>query len=268
MEEKIHNLIKDRGPWFLKETYLSKLVYRFLAKYLKINETIYAGDFIKDMSGPEAFNWLGENYTANCEIKGIENIPSSGKSLIVSNHPMGPADAIAIYHQTYKVRKDIFFFANELFIYLVGSFENIFAPVVWDKEKEVHTASKKTYRNIKSFFLDNRIGIIFPSGRLSKLTFFGIKDREWEKTPIIIAERHDCQLVPIFIKARNSWFFYFASYVSKQLRDISQLNELFNKKNKRIKIIIGKPVLRSDLPEDRDEAIEELRRLSESLKKV
>ena len=46
------------------------------------------------------------------------------------------------------------------------------------------------------------------------------------------------------------------------------LNELFNKKNKRIKIIIGKPVLRSDLPEDRDEAIKELRRLSESLKKA
>ena len=180
---------------------------------------------------------------------------------------MGPADAIAIYHQTYKVRKDIFFFANELFIYLVGSFENIFAPVVWDKEKEVHTASKKTYRNIKSFFLDNRIGIIFPSGRLSKLTFFGIKDREWEKTPIIIAERHDCLLVPVFIQARNSWFFYFASYVSKQLRDISQLNELFNKKKKKIKIIIGKPVLRSDLPEEREDAIKELRNLSESLKK-
>ena len=37
------------------------------------------------------------------------------------NHPMGAADAIALYSQLYKVREDIFFFANELFVYLLGS---------------------------------------------------------------------------------------------------------------------------------------------------
>ena len=114
--------------------------------------------------------------------------------------------------------------------------------------------------------LDNRIGILFPSGRLSKLTFSGLKDRKWEKTPIVIAERHDCLLIPVFIKARNSWFFYLASYLSRQLRDISQLNELFNKKNKKIKIIIGKPVLRRDLSEYINIAITELRNLTDKLK--
>ena len=86
------------------------------------------------------------------------------------------------------------------------------------------------------------------------------------KTPIVIAERHDCLLIPVFIKARNSWFFYLASYLSRQLRDISQLNELFNKKNKKIKIIIGKPVLRRDLSEDKNIAITELRNLTDKLK--
>ena len=27
MEEKIYNLIRERGPWFLKDTLFSKLVY-------------------------------------------------------------------------------------------------------------------------------------------------------------------------------------------------------------------------------------------------
>ena len=54
MEEKIYNLIRERGPWFLKDTLFSKLVYKFLTKYLKVDETIYAGDFIQDMSGPDA----------------------------------------------------------------------------------------------------------------------------------------------------------------------------------------------------------------------
>ena len=70
----------------------------------------------------------------------------------------------------------------------------------------------------------------------------------------------------MFIKASNSWFFYLASYLSRQLRDISQLNELFNKKNKKIKIIIGKPVLRRDLSEDKNIAITELRNLTDKLK--
>ena len=41
---------------------------------------------------------------------------------------------------------------------------------------------------------------------------------------------------------------------------------MFNKKNKKIKIIIGKPILRSDLSEDKNIAITELRNLTDKLK--
>ena len=98
---------------------------------------------------------------------------------------MGAADAIALYSQLYKVRKDAFFFANELFVYLLGSFHNVMAPVVWNKEKETHSATKVTLERLHTFFNDERPGIIFPSGRLSKLTLFGLWDREWEKTCLL-----------------------------------------------------------------------------------
>ena len=39
----------------------------------------------------------------------IDNIPEDGKCLVVANHPMGPADAVAMYHNVYKKRKDAFF---------------------------------------------------------------------------------------------------------------------------------------------------------------
>jgi putative hemolysin len=102
---------------------------------------------------------------------------------------------------------------------------------------------------------------------LSKFTFFGLKERYWQKTPLSIADRHDCLLVPAYIVGRNSWFFYFASVINKQLRDVTQLNELLNKKNKKIKIIIGKPVSRSQLPENDADAIKQLQKLSYSLKR-
>ena len=50
------------------------------------------------------------------------------------------------------------------------------APVVWNKEKEIHSATKITLERLHTFFNDERPGIIFPSGRLSKLTLFGLWD--------------------------------------------------------------------------------------------
>jgi putative hemolysin len=219
------------------------------------------------MSGAEAFNWLGSEYTSNCEIEGLENIPKDGKCLLVANHPMGAADAVSLYHQIYKVRKDVFFFANELFVYLLGSFKDVMAPVLWNKEKEIHSATKITLERLKTFFGDERIGIIFPSGRLSKLTLLGVWDREWEKTPITLAKKYDFPIIPVYITAKNSWFFYFASFTNKQLRDVSQLNELLNKKEYSFTIKIGKPIKHTDLSAHNDIAIQQLRYKSESLKK-
>ena len=267
MEEKINQLVQERAPWLVNGSFLSKTIYTFLKKFLKFGETIYVGDHIQGMTGAEAFNWLGSEYTSNCEIEGLENIPKDGKCLLVANHPMGAADAVSLYHQIYKVRKDVFFFANELFVYLLGSFKDVMAPVVWNKEKEIHSATKVTLERLNTFFGDERIGIIFPSGRLSKLTLLGIWDRPWEKTPITLAKKYNFPVIPVYIDAKNSWFFYFASYANKQLRDVSQLNELLNKKEYKFTIKIGKPIKHTDLSSHNDIAIQQLRYKSESLKK-
>jgi len=267
VEEKINQLVQDRAPWLVNSSFLSKTIYAFLKKFLKFGETIYVGDHIQGMTGAEAFNWLGSEYTSHCEIEGLENIPKDGKCLLVANHPMGAADAVSLYHQIFKVREDVFFFANELFVYLLGSFKDVMAPVVWNKEKEIHSATKVTLERLNTFFSDERIGIIFPSGRLSKLTLLGIWDRPWEKTPITLAKKYNFPVIPVYIDAKNSWFFYFASYANKQLRDVSQLNELLNKKEYKYTIKIGKPIKHTDLSSHNDIAIQQLRYKSESLKK-
>jgi putative hemolysin len=138
---------------------------------------------------------------------------------------------------------------------------------VWNKEKETHSANKVTLERLSVFFGDDRPGIIFPSGRLSKLTFFGLWDRPWEKTPIALAKKYNFPLIPVYVEGRNSWFFYFASYVNKQLRDISQLNELFNKREKKMSIKIGRPVNVNTLNDNTEIAIGQMRYKSESLRK-
>ena len=107
MEEKIYQLIKERNPWLLKDSFLSKTIYTLLKKYLRYDETVFVGDHIQSMTGEEAFNWLGSEYTSNSSVEGLENIPKDGKFLIVSNHPMGAADAIACLLYTSPSPRDL-----------------------------------------------------------------------------------------------------------------------------------------------------------------
>ena len=82
MKEKIYQLIKERNPWLLKENFLSKTIYTLLKKYLRYDETVFVGDHIQSMTGEEAFNWLGSEYTSNSSVEGLENIPKDGRFLI------------------------------------------------------------------------------------------------------------------------------------------------------------------------------------------
>ena len=76
MEEKIYQLIKERNPWLLKNSFLSKTIYTLLKKYLRYDETVFVGDHIQSMTGEEAFNWLGSEYTSNSSICLLYTSPS------------------------------------------------------------------------------------------------------------------------------------------------------------------------------------------------
>ena len=66
--------------------------------------------------------------------------------------------------------------------------------------------------------------------------------------------------------SKNSFVFYLARLLHKNLRDISQIYELINKKNKKINITIGSQIFRNELNSDNKKAIEQLRAIVESLR--
>ena len=81
MEEKINNLVEQRAPWLAKKNLLSILVFNLLKKLLRFDETIYAGDYIQNMSGADAFNWLGDS----CLLYTSPSPRDSGKSRMPSS---------------------------------------------------------------------------------------------------------------------------------------------------------------------------------------
>ena len=97
MEEKLYNLIQERGPWLLKKNLVSKSMFGFLKNYLKFEETIFVGNHIQTMTGSEAFTWLGSEYTSNCEVKGLENIPEDGNCICCTHWMVRDNQAFSIF---------------------------------------------------------------------------------------------------------------------------------------------------------------------------
>ena len=266
MNNQLDNLIKERAPIVYKTSVTSKLLRKILKKLFKYEETAQTIKEISNLHYSGIFKLLGEKYTPNITITGLNRIPKEGAALIVANHPMGPAYVIALISKLNAIRKDTYIFANKLFIDLIPPFNECMAPLYWDTKKQIHSASKTTLTNMLSFLNKGMIGIYFPSGRIAKYRLTKTTDYPWHDTPLIISSRYGLKIIPVYIDSKNSLIFYFARSINKYLRDLSQIYELINKKNKHIKINIGTQIDREELNQDNKIAIKELRKIVENLR--
>ena len=266
MNNNLDRVIKERAPLIFKENTIGKFLRLLLNKLFKYEETKKALDVINTMNSQKALKWLSDEYTPNVIISGQKNIPKEKSALIVANHPMGPADVISLNTSLKDIRNDIYIFANEIFINLVEEFKDCMVPLSWDESKEIHIVTKTTYKKMITFIKKGMIGIYFPSGRIAKYGVFKTNDYIWQVTPLNISKKYDLKIIPIYINSRNSIIFYLSRLLHKNLRDISQIYELLNKKNKHIKISIGTPIDRKDLNKNNSIAIKELRKIVENLR--
>ena len=87
------------------------------------------------------------------------------------------------------------------------------------------------------------------AGLVSRIKERKIEDRDWQKAFITKAIEHQRNVVPIFFYGRNSNLFYFI-YIIRKLLGIKATielvllpHEIFTKRNKTIKVKIGKPII-------------------------
>ena len=116
------------------------------------------------------------------------------------------------------------------------------APVEWRKEKRTKTRTKETLEFTKQAMKEQRIGVIFPSGRLAKRTGLSLHERSWMCSAVSLARKYNVPIIPTHISARNSILFYLLDIIHPTLRDITLFNETLNKKDFHFEIRFGKPV--------------------------
>ena len=141
-----------------------------------------------------------------------------------------------------SVREDITFFANRDAIRVsLRIWKSMIVPVEWVSERRSHERRKETVKGMARAFREQRLIVIFPSGRLAQPTLTGLKERPWQSTAVSLAHRYDCPVIPMHIRGRNSWLYYLFYILHDELRDMTLFRELLNKQGQRYQLTLTAP---------------------------
>ncbi|MDG1146983.1 MAG: 1-acyl-sn-glycerol-3-phosphate acyltransferase [Crocinitomicaceae bacterium] len=247
----IEKIISSKNPKALKR------MPRFLIKYLKrilnqdeINAFIHAN---KDKKNGDWCQAVVEYMGITVEVKNLENIPKKGKVVLAMNHPLGGMDAMILVSALRGHREDLKFIANDLLLGLESMQEMLVGVNKHGKNKG------STRGKISELFQSEGAVCIFPAGLVSRKEKGEIRDLTWKKTFVSYSKEFNRTIVPIYIEGGLSNFFYRLAKFRKFIgikANIEMLylsNELFKQRNKHIKFVVGKPVERSFLMDNKND---------------
>jgi putative hemolysin len=232
--------IKESDSDFLKK--FPQFVVRWLEMIIKQDELNIIIEKYKDLEGAEFHRAIIKEFNITIEVEGLENLPENRKCFFVSNHPFGIADGLVLTktviekYGTFKaIGNESFRFVPNLrpYIALVNPFGMSSKTVVAELEKVYQSDVAITH---------------FPAGIVSRRYDGKVQDQAWQKS--FIARSISCQrdIVPFYFHGKNSRLFYNINLVRRAFGIKTNIElallprELFNKRNKTIRFVIGKPI--------------------------
>jgi putative hemolysin len=254
----VDQLIRERAVKLSKSTFwpLYRLTLNGLLDYKKAKRMV---DEAGRMEAHEAFAYASDMIGMDLKVEGLENVPPEGPLIIACNHPTGIADGLALHDVIAKVRRDPIVFVNADAIRLNPRLTEKLIPVEWREDKKSRAKSRETLKATKKAFDEGRSIILFPSGRLAYMNDNKeLIERPWMTTVANLPKRYKCPVVPVHLKSRNSWLYYWFNNIDEELRNMTLFHELLNKKGQTFDFHIGKPIQPQELLQDDQAAAKEL----------
>ena len=235
--DNVEKEIKKKFPKLdLESSFINKSLIS-LAKKVVHEDSI--NEFLQTNAHKKGFEFVDavlDNFDFDYTVSSndIQNIPSSGKVVIIANHPLGGLDALCLLKLVGKVRKDVKIVAND-FLAGIEALSSLFVPIDNYKRRQ----SKKDIKAIYDALNNDEAIIIFPAGEVSRATPKGIKDPVWSKGFLSFAQHCNAPILPILVDGKNSKIFYTISILNKTFSTLLLSHEMFKKKSKKISIKIG-----------------------------
>ena len=229
------------GKWGLLKYPIVSAVMR-LAKINKVND-LY--DKIKDLEGQEFFDkLLGElNVKYLAFQEDLAKIPKTGPFILVSNHPLGALDGVIMCKILTEIRPDFKVMGNFLLTKIKPMEPYVISVNPFEKRKEAYSSMSGMREALKHLSDGGCLGI-FPAGEVSNKNneYNEILDKEWQEPALKLIKKAQVPVVPMYFHAKNSKLFYNVSKIHPDLQTLMIPAEMVNKREKPIKIRIGRPV--------------------------
>lgn len=254
-------LLHERAPFLLNPLYgfLSHLFFFPLLRYSASIQIFNA--LLEEPTGLKVIDRMATAVPFGIELTGEKNIlPEGTGAIAIANHPTGISDGIALHRVFQKIRSDYAFIANSDAIRAVSVLKEIILPVELTTERKTHAKTRQLATDIIHSVKSNKLVTIFPSGRMSYLNAQKqLEEHPWNTTAVRLSRRYSVPIIPIYIECKNSFLYYFFSKISTQLRDACVFYEMVNKGQAVYKVRIAPPVEVKDLPQNLNEATDQLR---------
>lgn len=219
--------------------------------------------FLEDNHSASGFEFVDRvldyfNFSYSLSHKDRMNIPSTGRVIIVANHPLGALDGLALLKLVGEVRRDVKIIANDVLNH-VEQLNSLFLPV----DNLGKNTRKRDIQRIVDSLQNEEAVIVFPAGEVSRAGMTGIKDGKWNSGFLLFARKANAPILPVFVGGKNSSLFYGMSYLNKSLSGLLLAREMFNKKSVTLPIRIGEAIPYSQidaLPVNSTEKVKLLRK--------
>lgn len=167
----------------------------------EMNRTL---DKLDGLRGQDFARGMCEELNVRYEISGQENLPSEGRHIFVSNHPLGAFDGISyinVFGSRYPGKLKVI--VNDILMY-IEPLQPVFLPVntLGRQKREDMEAIQRAYDDPELQLLS------FPAGFCSRFMGGKIQDVEWKKSVITQAIESQRDIIPMHFIGRNSITFY------------------------------------------------------------
>ncbi|MBB3463524.1 GNAT family N-acetyltransferase [Rhizobium sp. BK377] len=255
----VDTLIAERGQKIVRHP-LWPLMRPFLYTLLRYNKAIEFANDVTNMPGFQSFEYMSNLLKLDINVTNAERIPASGGFILVSNHPTGIADGVAVFDLLKTRRPDMMFFANRDAVRVNPRFAEMIIPVEWREEFKSKIKARETLQLTNHAVKEGKATVLFPSGRIAYWANGRLNERPWKTSAVGLARKYGLPILPIHMTARNSGLFYWFAKWSTELRDMTVFYELLNKKGDRFDFVIGNLIPAEELDGDLNEVTKALER--------
>ncbi len=174
----------------------------------------------------------------------LENIPSDGPVVAVSNHPHGLVDGMILADLIGQRRSDYKILTRALLTGIDEVAASYMISVPFPHEPDAQRKSVEMRAKAMAHLKEGGLISVFPSGVVaSSDTMFGPAiEREWNVFTAQMIRRSGAKVVPIYFPGSNSRWYQIANRISATLRQSLLLHEVVHSCNKPQKPVVGKPI--------------------------